>query len=250
MTIKFVGTGSGITSLKRFHSSFIISSNNYSLLIDAGDGISRALLNQGINYNNIEGIIFSHFHADHYCGLPSLLVQMKMNKRKNPLTLAAHSQRIDFIKMFIKSSLIFEDRLGFIIKYLPFMPEIENTLNSSISVICKINSHLKKYEELSGEDHSFSFLFKVADKKIIYTGDVGDVDDLLLFRESDIDLLITETTHLKLNQINEACAIIKPARVILTHISDEDVKDVGLFINQNKSRFFTEAAFDGFSVTI
>ncbi len=250
MTIKFVGTGSGITSLKRFHSSFLISSKNYSLLVDAGDGISRALLTQDINYNNIDGIIFSHFHPDHFCGLPSLLVQMKMNKRKNPLTIAAHSHRIDFIKSFIKSALIFEDRLGFSIKYLPFIPEIENTLNSNISVICKSNSHLKKYGELCGEDHSFSFLFKVDDKKIVYTGDVGEMDDLFIFKESDINIFITETTHLKLNQIKEACAIIKPARVILTHISDEDEKDIGLFINLNRSRFFVEAAFDRYSATI
>ncbi|MBZ0199736.1 MAG: MBL fold metallo-hydrolase, partial [Ignavibacteriaceae bacterium] len=147
MTIKFVGTGSGKTSLKRFHSSFIINSHNYSLLVDAGDGISRALINQAINYNNVDGIVFSHFHPDHYCGLPSLIIQMKLSKRKNTLTIAAHSNRIDFIKSFLKSSLIFENRLGFDIEYLPFYPEVELTINSNIRIIGKGNRHLEKYGE-------------------------------------------------------------------------------------------------------
>ncbi|MEO8398834.1 MAG: MBL fold metallo-hydrolase, partial [Ignavibacteriaceae bacterium] len=74
--IKFIGTGSGKTSLKRFHSSFLILNESYNLLVDTGDGISKALLLQNINYNSIDGILISHLHPDHYTGLPLLLVQM------------------------------------------------------------------------------------------------------------------------------------------------------------------------------
>ena len=73
MKIKFVGTSSGKASLNRFHSSLLLSSENYNLLVDAGDGISRALLVNGINFNSINGIIFTHLHPDHFSGLPALI---------------------------------------------------------------------------------------------------------------------------------------------------------------------------------
>ena len=66
--LKFIGTGSGKTSLNRFHSSFFIKTSNYNLLIDAGDGESKALLSQGIDFNTIDGILFTHLHPDHYTG--------------------------------------------------------------------------------------------------------------------------------------------------------------------------------------
>jgi len=79
LEIKFVGTGSGKTLLKRYHSSFLIKTEAYNLLVDAGDGISRALLNQKVTFDSINGILISHLHPDHYSGLPSLIIQMKLN---------------------------------------------------------------------------------------------------------------------------------------------------------------------------
>ena len=85
MKIKFIGTGSGKTSLNQFHSSLLLISKNYNLLVDAGDGISRALLFNEIEFNIIDGILLTHLHPDHFSGLATLIVQMKMMKRKNSL---------------------------------------------------------------------------------------------------------------------------------------------------------------------
>ncbi|MCU0415336.1 MAG: MBL fold metallo-hydrolase, partial [Ignavibacteriaceae bacterium] len=78
MKITFIGTSSGKVSLTRFHSSLVISSEKYNLLVDAGDGISRAIISNGINFKKINGVLFTHLHPDHFSGLPALIVQMKM----------------------------------------------------------------------------------------------------------------------------------------------------------------------------
>ncbi len=96
--IKFIGTGSGKISLNRFHSSFLISTEKFNLLVDAGDGISKALLIQKIDFNSIDGILISHLHADHFSGLPSLIAQMKMNNREKDLSIFANENLINFIK--------------------------------------------------------------------------------------------------------------------------------------------------------
>jgi ribonuclease Z len=250
LKIKFVGTGSGETSLKRFHSAFIINHRNYSLLVDAGDGIARALLNQNILYNEIDGILFSHFHPDHYCGLPSLIVQMKINRRTKSLTIATHRSRIGFLKEFLKSSLLFEEQLGFEIKFLPFVAENEFKINSDILIIAKNNTHVSKYPELNEDDFSFSFIFKINKKNILYTGDIGGKDDLFLFEDELIDVFITETTHINFEDISPALLSIKPKKTILTHISSEDENEIDALIEKNKNRFSITAAFDGFSETL
>jgi ribonuclease Z len=98
--ITFVGTGSGKTSLNQFHSSILISSESYNLLIDAGDGISRALLFNEINFNTVDGIVITHFHPDHFSGLPSLIFQMKISDRKKPLDVFIHPSFKNFVNDF------------------------------------------------------------------------------------------------------------------------------------------------------
>ena len=106
MKIKFLGTGSGKTSLNRYHSSLLISSSKYNLLVDCGDGISKAILAQNIDFNSINSVLISHFHSDHFSGLPSLITQMKLSSRKNELKIFVHSSEKDFLEDFIFHSYI------------------------------------------------------------------------------------------------------------------------------------------------
>ncbi|MGE5681047.1 MAG: MBL fold metallo-hydrolase, partial [Bacillota bacterium] len=107
MEIIFTGTGSGRTSLKRHHNSIILSSSGTNLLIDAGDGISRALLNSTVDYNSINAILFTHFHPDHLNGISSLLIQMKMNSRSSELRLLVHQNLYRSFLRFLETGYIF-----------------------------------------------------------------------------------------------------------------------------------------------
>ncbi len=255
MEIKFIGTGSGKTSLKRFHSSFIISQNNYHLLIDAGDGISKALLAQSVPYNSINGIAFTHFHPDHFTGLASLIIQMKMENRKAKLDLFMHESLIPVVKNFLSNSYIFSERLNFHLNFI----ELENgsfiNVNENFSFIPEQNSHLDKYFELfTNGDLSFassSYLFNCRNNKIQYTGDIGKSEDLYLFRNNNPSILITEITHLPFEEILEAFYSIKPEKMILTHISDEDetlIAEMSHSLNNYSSQKII-TAFDGLTLS-
>ncbi|MEE9450779.1 MAG: MBL fold metallo-hydrolase, partial [Ignavibacteriaceae bacterium] len=185
MELTFIGTGSGKASLKRDHSSILISSKQFNLLVDAGDGISKAFLKVGIDFNSLNGIIFSHLHPDHYTGLAALIVQMKLYKRTEPLTIFIHEELLDVIKNFLINSYLFPERLGFKINYEPFTIKKSFLINEEIEVLADQNSHLielTEYENYSNISFAcLSFLFKVGEKRIHYTGDIGKRDDLYLF---------------------------------------------------------------------
>jgi len=145
LEIKFIGTGSGKTSVKRFHSSFIIKSKDYNLLVDAGDGISKALLSQNISYNSINGILISHLHPDHFSGLSALIMQMKITERKNILDIFIHETLVETVKDFIYKSYIFKEKMNFTINYIPFDNDTSYIVANDLAFIAKQNTHLDPY---------------------------------------------------------------------------------------------------------
>ncbi len=230
MKIKFLGTGSAQTSLNRFHSSFLISSSNHNLLVDCGDGISKAILKQNINFISIDSILISHFHADHYSGLPSLITQMKLLSRKNDLTIFIHSSEKDFLEDFIFHSYLFKERMTFNLIIVSFDEGKEVLLSDDLKFTSKFNSHLDKYKRASLETSplrekelgftSLSFLFKDDENSVNYSGDIGSQNDLYLFNEK-VDWFITETTHIKSEELLGLINKLDPSKLILTHIGDD-----------------------------
>ena len=255
--IKFIGTGSGKTSLNRFHSSFLVSTSNYNLLIDAGDGVSKALLSQGVDFTKINGILFTHLHPDHYAGLAALIVQMKMHNREEQLDIFINSELVGVIKKFLINSYLFPERLGFSISYHKYSNDNRFAINNEISFLPRQNSHLISVSNLPQyKKQSFtcsSILLKLENKSIHYTGDIGDKSDLQLFREFKPDVIISEITHIELINILDAFGENKlPQNIIFTHISDGDEERIEKFLSDivviPKARFII--AYDGLKFTI
>jgi ribonuclease Z len=255
--IKFIGTSSAQTTLARFHSSLLLSIDNYNLLVDAGDGISRALLFNKINFNKIDGIILTHLHPDHFSGLPALIVQMKIANRKKPLEIFVHQSLKTIIENTLLNSYILPERMRFEIQYRSFAFDEQLTITNNFNLLAKRNSHLSKLEKYttyypSLQLHSSSLLFTAADKKIVYTSDIGSSQDLFLFQELIPDVFICESNHLELPIIFEELKKIETGKIYLTHYSDEDLERINEILatlpKAHKKRI--NIANDGLSVEI
>lgn len=224
-SIVFIGTSSGKTSLKRFHSSLLVRSHAFNLLIDCGDGTSKALLSQGISDNLIDGILFSHLHPDHSAGFTSLIVQMKQLKRVKKLKIFCHKNLAETLRMFLYQSFVFIERLSFELEYCEFEHGEKIVLSEDFKFISKQNSHLDEYEDyLNKKKTSFScssFLLMFGERKVYYSGDIGSNEDLNLFKDQQPEIIITEATHIKWENILDFIETNQPEMVYLTHLSDE-----------------------------
>lgn len=256
MEIKFIGTGSGKTSLKRFHSSLLFSLKEYRLLVDAGDGISKALLSQNIHFNSIEGIVISHLHPDHSAGLNALIVQMKLNQRKNKLDVFIHQSLVNVVRDSLYRSYLFKEKLNFEINFIEYTHGEEIEICKNFNFISKQNSHLDKYK-IYDHSHSLSFscssfLFGYNGKNIFYTGDIGKSDDMLLFSDRKIEIIISEISHIEFQEIIDLSNQLKAKLVHLTHISDEDEVSIKEFMDTKlknvKGKYVT--AYDGLTLDI
>lgn len=230
MKIIFAGTGSGKESLKRFHSSIFIRSKDHSMLLDCGDGISKALLMLNIKTNSIDSILLSHYHADHFSGIAMLITQMKLEKRTAPLSVFTQANLVKPLKNFLNSAYLFEENLGFKLCLRWFKFGSKQKVSDSISFVPKRNSHihhkkiLKKYPAKNFV--SSSFLLNIGSNKIFYTSDIGSAEDLFLFKNRRIDYLISETTHVTAGQVLLAAKKLNVSKLFLTHIGDEDEKKI------------------------
>jgi ribonuclease Z len=238
--ITFLGTSSGKTSIKRFHSSLFISTKKYNLLVDSGDGISRALIQNKIDFNSIDGIIITHLHADHFSGLASLITQMKLANRTIDLKIFIHKSLVDVIKEFLLRSYLIPERMKFKINYKTFVDDKRIKISEGFFFTTKRNSHLAELKKYSTKYpslvlYSASLLFEWEKKKIIYTSDIGKAEDLFLFKNSHPDVFICEATHIPIETLIKTSELINTGMTFLIHYSDDDENHISeILTSQSK----------------
>ncbi|MGK9477620.1 MBL fold metallo-hydrolase [Melioribacter sp. OK-6-Me] len=225
MKIIFIGTGSGKTSKERFHSSIYLETAAFNLLIDAGDGVAKALMNSSIDFNSINGIIFTHYHADHFTGIGALITQMKIAGRKRELTLFTHKNLVEPLINLLYYVYMFPEALGFNLKIIGYRLAEKVTVAEDFSFMAKQNSHIYPKGDIEFYSESMfvssSLSFTIAGNSIVYTSDVGSPDDLYLFDTLKPDVFITEMAHIEPEDLYLVFKKINPGRIFITHIDDE-----------------------------
>src|SRR5215203_6848784 len=72
---------------RRGPSATLIRRGGERLLVDCGEGTQRQLLRSDVGLVDLEEIFLTHFHADHFLGLPGMLKSFALRGREVPLTL-------------------------------------------------------------------------------------------------------------------------------------------------------------------
>lgn len=85
MRIVFLGTGGTYPCTERNVVSVAVQLAKEVLLLDCGEGTQRQLMQSTVSFMSIRWIFLSHFHGDHFLGLPGLIQSMNLNDRKRPL---------------------------------------------------------------------------------------------------------------------------------------------------------------------
>ena len=85
MNIIFLGTGGSWPTVRRNVSSVAIKRGSEIILFDCGEGTQRQFQKSKLSYMQISKIFITHFHGDHFLGLPGLMQTMQLNDRDKPL---------------------------------------------------------------------------------------------------------------------------------------------------------------------
>lgn len=99
MKITILGSGTCVPSLRRSSCSVLVETGSEKIVLDAGPGTMRRLLETGNEIYDITHMVFSHFHPDHTGELVPFIFANKYpdrNRRKVPLKLVGGKGFIDF----------------------------------------------------------------------------------------------------------------------------------------------------------
>ena len=85
LDVVFLGTSGSMPTAKRALSATLVRRGGDRLLFDCAEGTQRQLLRSDVGLVELEEIYLTHFHADHYLGLPGMLKTYSLRGRELPL---------------------------------------------------------------------------------------------------------------------------------------------------------------------
>ena len=85
LSVLFLGTAGSMPTVQRAPASLLIRRGGDRILIDCGEGSQRQLL-RSVGLPDIEHVFLTHYHADHFLGLPGMLKTFALRGRDVPLT--------------------------------------------------------------------------------------------------------------------------------------------------------------------
>jgi ribonuclease Z len=85
LSLFFVGTAGSVPSARRGLPAILVRRGGERLLFDCGEGTQRQLL-RSAGLVDLESVFITHFHADHWLGLPGMLKSFGLRERSEPLT--------------------------------------------------------------------------------------------------------------------------------------------------------------------
>ena len=86
LDIVFLGTSASAPTAQRAPMALLVRRGGDRLLFDCAEGTQRQLMRSAIGLPDLDEIFLTHFHADHYLGLPGMLKTFSLRQRELPLT--------------------------------------------------------------------------------------------------------------------------------------------------------------------
>lgn len=242
--ITFLGTGDAFGHGGRLQPCIMVETPLHRFLMDCGATATLAMHRYGIAPNDIELILISHLHGDHFGGLPFFMLDAQLHsKRRETLTIVGPQgtkQRLnDAMEIMFPGSSGIERK--FSMNVMELQPEIPWCYH-------EITVHSLEVIHPSGSP-ALAFRLEVGGKVIAYTGDTEWFNGLIPILKN-ADLLIAESYfyekpikyHLNYRTLMDQLPVLKPGKLLLTHMG-QDMLD-------RLEGIDTEAAYDGLEVLI
>lgn len=114
LSVTFLGTAASVPTSARGVSATIVTRGGDRVLIDCGEGTQRQLLRSGLGLVDLDLILLTHLHGDHYLGLPGMLKTYGLRGRTRPVRIVGPS---GLHRLF--------DTLGAVVGRLPFAVDLD-----------------------------------------------------------------------------------------------------------------------------
>ncbi|MGX9426068.1 MULTISPECIES: MBL fold metallo-hydrolase [Bradyrhizobium] len=223
MQLRFIGCGDAFGSGGRYNTCFHVTGNSANFLIDCGASSLPAMKRLDIVRDEIDLILITHFHGDHFAGLPFFLLDAQFSRRSRPLVIAGPEgieTRLPQVMeaLFEHSS---KTKQRFELSVVPLVPEQSRSFGAVT---------VTPYPVVHGESGGpfLAYRIETEGRVIAYSADT-EWTETLIPAARNADLFIAEAytydkivkNHLSLTTLEAHLPEIGAKRLVLTHMSDD-----------------------------
>jgi ribonuclease BN (tRNA processing enzyme) len=229
MQLRFVGCGDALGSGGRFNTCFHVTGDSVNFLIDCGASSLPALKRLGIAREAIDLILITHFHGDHFGGLPFLLLDAQFTRRFRPLVIAGpvgiETRLANLMEALFEHSSKTKQR--FDLSVIALEPEQSRTFGE-----VKVTPYPVVHGESGGP--FLAYRIEAEGRVIAYSADT-EWTETLIPAARGADLFIAEAyyydkivkNHLSLKTLEAHLPEINAKRLVLTHMSEDMLARLG-----------------------
>jgi ribonuclease BN (tRNA processing enzyme) len=242
--VVFIGTSDAFGAGGRRQSAVYARGERGGMLFDCGATTNTGLAALGLSRDEVDVILISHFHGDHFGGIPAFLyAALYTDRRTHPLEIVGPPE-IEARVYALGNAL--GHHLGDRDWSFPLhFREIRAGEKAEVGP-ASIEAFATRHQP---ESHPQGYRARLGREQISYSGDTGWFD-ALAEQVAGSDLFICECTlhhaeldfHLSLDEIREHRDDLDCGRLILTHLGEEMALERG--------RLEIETADDGLAVKL
>jgi len=197
---------------RRRRVSILVSHNDARILVDTGPDLREQLLDAGVS--RIDGVIWTHDHADHCHGIDDL--RPLYHARGRPV--AGYGRRETLASLQHRFAYAFDGKGGYpAVATANLLPDHLNLNGLSVQVV----------DQPHGDITTAGLRFDAGGRSIVYSTDFNELTPEMENRFQGVDLWIVDTlrrrphpTHPHLAQSLEWIERLRPKRALLTHMDN------------------------------
>ena len=87
LDLVFLGTAGSMPTADRSPTALLLRRGGDRLLFDCAEGTQRQMLRSSLGLVDLREVFLTHYHADHYLGLPGMLKTFALRGRDVPITI-------------------------------------------------------------------------------------------------------------------------------------------------------------------
>ncbi|MFX1508006.1 MAG: MBL fold metallo-hydrolase, partial [Promethearchaeota archaeon] len=229
-SVTFLGTGDAFASGGRKSAGIFIKINNQGVLLDCGPHTLQVLKKLGKKTNDVDLIIISHFHGDHFSGVPFFLLEATLQQhRTKPLQIIGPpntEKRINDLYFVLYGTISNQES--------PFPCEFQEI--TPLTPLDMNGLRIRAYKMLHTPEAQ-GYRIETDNSSIAYSGDTGWTEELLPLVEGT-QLAIVECNfydteldiHLNYHQILQLKS--RTNKLALIHLGIEVIDKLPVLIDE------------------
>jgi ribonuclease BN (tRNA processing enzyme) len=220
--LRLVGTGDAFGSGGRLQTCFLLESPDGKALVDCGASSLIGLKREHVRPPDVDLVLLTHLHGDHFGGLPFLILDGQFSRRVRPLVIAGPpglEQRIEDA-MEVLFPLSSKVQRGFPLSFVELQDRTPALLGFVTATAFTV-------QHASGAP-SFALRIECGGRIVAYSGDTEWTDSLLEIAQG-ADVFICEAYffektikyHLDYTTLRQHLPRLGCRRILLTHMSED-----------------------------